>query len=306
MQIYRLFGIMYHLLNKNNVTANELAERFGVSKRTIYRDLDILSASGIPLYTVSGKGGGIRLMDNFILNKQILSENEQKEILSALHGLLTVKTDETGKTLSKLETFFNRSAPDWFEVDFSGWGTPGGEWFPLIKTAIFESRILEFDYYSSYGEKTTRRVEPHKLWFKSYAWYFRGFCLMKNSVRHFKLSRIKNLTVTDETFRERQASEIQEEPDGIPKYASKERVEKLLTFKLRLAPEMAYRVYDSFDPSQYQICNDGSFIVTQTEIEDEWIYGYILSYGHMAEVLEPERLREAVKGRAQAISNIYS
>jgi len=84
MQINRLFEIVYILLNKKTTTAKELAERFEVSVRTIYRDIDTLSSAGIPIYASQGKGGGIALLDDYILNKSVLSENEQNEILFAL------------------------------------------------------------------------------------------------------------------------------------------------------------------------------------------------------------------------------
>ena len=207
MQIERLLDITFYLLDKRSVTASELAGRFGVSKRTVYRDIDALSLSGIPIYTSKGNGGGIKVMDGFILNKSMLSEREQKEILSALRVLLTVKTDETDHTLKKLEAFFSRAAPDWFEVDFTRWGPDSGEAFASIKTAIFENRVLKFDYYSAYGEKTRRRVIPHKLWFKSHSWYLKGFCLEKNASRLFKLTRIRDIVVTDEVFDERRLAD---------------------------------------------------------------------------------------------------
>ena len=83
MQINRLFEIVYLLLEKDTITAKELAQQFGVSVRTIYRDIDILSTAGIPVYTNKGKGGGISLLENFVLDKLILSEEEQKALEKA-------------------------------------------------------------------------------------------------------------------------------------------------------------------------------------------------------------------------------
>lgn len=61
----RLFKILYYLLDKETVMAPELAERFEISVRTIYRDIDMLSSAGIPVYTTTGHGGGIHLFDKF-------------------------------------------------------------------------------------------------------------------------------------------------------------------------------------------------------------------------------------------------
>ena len=74
MQISRLFEMVYLLLERKNMTASELARRFEVSTRTIYRDVDTLAQAGIPIYTSKGKNGGIRLMEDFVLNKSVLSD----------------------------------------------------------------------------------------------------------------------------------------------------------------------------------------------------------------------------------------
>ena len=119
MQINRLFQIIYKLLDKKSLTAKELAEQLDVSVRTIYRDVEALSLAGIPVYTEQGKGGGISLLPDFVLNKSILNEWEQDEILSALSGLSAVKTLETERVLQRLSTFFNKAVVNWIDVDFS-------------------------------------------------------------------------------------------------------------------------------------------------------------------------------------------
>ena len=183
MQMNRQFEIIYLLLNKKSTTAKELAEHIGVSQRTIYRDIDTLSLAGIPIYTEKGKGGGISLLPDYVLNKSILSEQEQNEILSALQGLSSVKTAETDQVLKKLSTIFNKNTVRWLEVDFTDWSFANGKAFYDFKTAILERRIAEFDYYSTYGEMTHRRVEPIQLWFKSRAWYIKCFCLLRQDIQ---------------------------------------------------------------------------------------------------------------------------
>ena len=87
MQINRLFEMVHILLNKKNVTAKELAEHFEVSIRTVYRDIETLTFAGIPVYSSRGKNGGIRLLENYVLNKTLISQDEQNEILYALQSL---------------------------------------------------------------------------------------------------------------------------------------------------------------------------------------------------------------------------
>jgi len=297
MQVNRLFEIIYILLNKQTVTAKELAEQFNVSTRTIYRDIDTLSLAGIPVYTEKGKGGGISLLPDFVLNKSILSEREQSEILNALHGLSHVQTEETKGVLNRLSTIFNKTAANWLDVDFSDWSY-ANDFFGHFKIGILEKRIVAFDYYNAYGEKSSRQVEPIQLWFKSKAWYIKGFCLNKQGMRLFKLTRVKNVIVTDEYFTERDLLNLPpEEPN---KHENTD-----ITMKLRILPEMTYRVFDEYDENHIERQPDGSFIVSRTWPEDNWVYGYILSYGEYAEVLEPEHLRQIIKTKAQKMMDKY-
>jgi len=299
MQINRLFQIIYTLLDKKSATAKELAAQHRVSVRTIYRDVETLSSVGIPIYTEQGKGGGISLLPNFVLNKSILNEWEQTEILSALQGLSSVKTIETDRVLQRLSTFFNKSVVNWIDVDFSHWGFIAGEFFNGFKTAILSRRVAEFDYYAVYGETTPsftrRRVEPVQLWFKGKSWYVKGFCLLRQDIRTFKLSRMGNLTITDDYFAERDLAALPE-----PSNPSREKENILL--RLKIDAEMAHRIYDEFHESQAEKQPDGGFIVTTNWPEDDWVYGTILSYGEHIEVLEPTHIREIIKAKAEKIT----
>ena len=295
MQINRLFEIIYILLNKKKVSARELAEQLGVSRRTICRDIDTLSVAGIPVYTEKGKGGGISLLPDFVLNKSILSEQEQNEILSALQGLSNIKTGDTDQLLRKVSATFNKSATNWIEVDFSDWHCEN-DFFDDFKVAILERRIAEFDYYNTYGEKRFRRVEPIQLWFKSKWWYLKAFCLTKQDMRIYKLTRIKNLVITDEHFSERDWLALSENSA-----ADSHKELKWITLKLQIGPEMAYQVYDDFLESEIEKQPDGSFVVTSTVPETHGLCSFLLSYGKHIEVIEPECIRSMMKDEAEKI-----
>lgn len=286
-------------MDRERVTAKELAERFDVSRQTICRDIDALSVAGIPIYTERGKGGGISLLPDFVLNKSILNEHEQGEILSALQGLSSIKTAKTEQVLQKLSTIFNKSMSNWLEVDYSGWSHEN-DYFNDFKLAILEQRIAEFDYYNSYGDKTFRKVEPMQIWFKSKSWYLKGFCLTKQDIRLYKLSRIKNLVITSEYFSLRDSLDISGSPN-LDYYSNP----KNTTVKLRVQPEMAYRVFDDFYEGEIEKQKDGSFLVTVKYPEDNWLYCFILSFGNYVEVIEPEHIRNVIKGEAEKISKKY-
>lgn len=300
LQTSRLFEIIYLLMNKDRATAKELAERFGVSARTIYRDIDMISLAGIPVYTEKGKGGGISLLPDFVLNKSILSEQEQSEILASLQGLTQIQSADAGRVLQKLSAVFNKTAVKWLEVDFSDWSFDRQDFWGGFKSAILQKRITEFDYYSSYGEKTRRRVEPIQLWFKSRAWYLKAYDLTKRDVRLFRLSRVGNMRVTDETFAERNL--LIEETIRTPSASQRPDV----TLRLRIKSEMAHRVLDEFASVVEKQTEDGNYIVSLCWSEDNWVYGTILSFGEYIEVLEPEHIREIIRDKAKKIYAQYS
>jgi len=298
MKADRLFEILYYLLNKKYVTAGELAERFEVSVRTIYRDIDVISSSGIPIYTEQGRTGGISLLPNFIMDKSILNEKEQYDVLANLQGLFQLNLDETESTLQKLSATFNKTAANWLEVDFS-WNDSQKNSFRDLKMSILERRVVEFDYFSSHNEKTNRRVEPIQLWFKHRAWYLDAYCLMRGGIRLFKLVRIRNLTVTDQLFEKRYSTCELKEID------SREETRRDIHLCLKIAPEMAHRVLDEFDFEKEVEEKDGYFIVTTTWKENDILYGFILSFGEHIEVLEPPSVRALIKKRAQLIVEKY-
>lgn len=288
------------MLDKKSITAKELAERFEVSVRTIYRDVDTLSAAGIPVCTNKGKGGGISLIEGFVLDKSILSEQEQNEILMSLQSLSAVKCPDMEPVLRKMGAFFNKQGMNWIDVDFTRWGSDGSERekFRMLKTAILSRTMVTFDYFSSYGEKTERTVEPVKLVFKGQGWYLYGFCRVKNDFRMFKITRIRNLCCLSETFQ-------RDVPDDVFGDSNSSST-SMVTLVLKIQESMAYRIYDEFDQEYIHKNPDGSFTVTATFPQGEWIYSYVLSYGSEAEVLEPKHVREIIKKKLEEALKKYS
>ena len=282
----RLFEIVYLLLERRQMTAAELAGRFEVSVRTIYRDIDALSAAGVPVYTTQGKGGGVALMDHYILDRAAFTEEEQRQLLTALQSLPEAARAGADETLAKLSGLFRRRETDWLQVDLSRWGSVEADQrkFEALKTAILDRRAAVFTYVSSYGLTTDRRVLPARLVFKGQSWYLQAYCTEKEDYRTFKVSRILKLSVLDERFSRPLSPppiEAGEPPEGF-----------CIPVRLRFSPALAYRVYDEFDEGCVTRGADGSLVVSVSFPEDPWLYGYLLSFGLGVEVLEPERLRK--------------
>lgn len=298
MKENRYFQMVYLLLERGNMTAPELAEYFEVSVRTIYRDIDILSSAGVPIYATQGKGGGISIQDNFVLEKSVLSEHEQKQVLMALQGIRIADDENTKTLLSKLNGIFQKQNVNWLEIDFSSWTKSGAgkNNFQKLKSAIFESKIVTFHYYSGKGEIIKRVVEPLKLVFKSADWYLYGYCTIRNDFRFFKLTRIRDLAVTDYEYTRSIPNQI---------FAEEEKFE-MQTIKVTLLfdKSMSFRVYDKFDDEVIQN-EDGSFLVETVMPNNELLFSYILSCGDKVEVISPQDLRNIVSERAKKILEKY-
>lgn len=303
--INRLLGIVYALLNKESVTAAALAERFEVSIRTIYRDIEVLSQAGIPVYARKGKNGGICLMEQFVLNKMLITKEEQQQILSALLSVEATTASEEKAILQKLGNFFKTEPVNWIAIDFSDWGGGQKQLYEDIKRAILGSKVISFDYYGQNRAMSRRTVEPVQLLFKEYTWYLNAYCRERKALRHFKLTRIKRMEVSEESFAPReewyQEENVENRPDGnavpISVYAP--------TIVLWIDKKEAYRVYDRFAESEIEVLEDGDFLVRVAYPLDEWVYSLILSFGASAKVLEPVEIREEIKKRIGDMQKNY-
>lgn len=293
----RLFEIVYILMQKKKVTAVELANKFEVSTRTIYRDIEILSAANIPIYVTRGRDGGIGILEDYVFDKAILSEEEQKQILFALQGITNISSQEEKNVLERLSRLFNKKVDDWIKVDFSNWGKDNTQEkiFNMIKSAILNKNQIEFTYYNSNGEKSRRVIEPLQIWFKDKAWYLISYCKLKEDYRIFKIARIKEINILQEHF-ERE----------LPKLENNEKHNfKIIKLELEINKKMAYRVYDEFEDSEITKKEDGNFIVKVEYPENDWVYGYILSFGENIKVLSPNRAKIIIKDKLEKILKNY-
>lgn len=291
MQINRLFEIVYILLERKSVTAKELAARFEVSQRTIYRDVETLSQTGIPIYMSKGKGGGISLLPEFVLNKAVLTEEEKQDILSSMRAVSALSLSADGTALHKLQSLLGPKNCDWIEVDFSSWGHFGNdaETFELIKTAIIEKRALYFLYASGKAEKLPREVYPLKLLFKGAAWYLYAYCNLRTDYRFFKLRRIESPVLLESHFDLPIPERVLEldETDS----SNYIRTEMLISAK------MAFRVYDEI--SLYKVQDNGDFLCEMDLPDINTICMYASSFGEYATILAPREAVDAMKRRLE-------
>lgn len=299
MQLGRLFAMVHLLLNNKSMTAKELAAHFEVSTRTIYRDMEVLSQAGIPIYACKGSGGGIRLSERFVLDKSLLSKEEQEKILTSLHSLHAVSSRNMQPTLQKLSALFRMDNTDWIEIDFSKWNThhPVNKRFSMLKNAILTRRVITFQYSGMDGQTRPRTVEPVKLLFRGMDWYLSGWCRMRKAYRSFKLTRMDMLSVTEETFVPKPATALETSPC--------EQIEAPnINVTVKIDLKMAYRVRDEFSLKQREEVSDGFLIHFQMP-DTDWLYQYLMTYGSSLTVLEPQRVREELVNRLRETLHRY-
>lgn len=307
MKINRLLEITIILLNRGSITARELADRFGVSIRTIYRDIEDLSSSGIPVYATQGAGGGIRLLENYSINKTLISDRERESLIFALQQLQVTRYPEVDSILEKLGTIFKTNASELIQVDFSPWGSDPNQFNNLnnIKSAILNSVMVGFDYVTARNERSRRMLEPLRLIYKGNAWYVWGWSVEREDYRTFRISRIRNLRLTDNRFdrgRERIPAKGGQEADSDVDTASET---PYVTTTVKFTDKVLSRLYDDYNDDQMLDNHDGTYTVTMTFPLDEWVYGYLLSFGPEAQVLGPDFLREEIAARVRKMLGHY-
>ncbi len=308
MKLDRLLAITMLLINRKRITAAELADYFEVSVRTIYRDLEAINQAGIPVIAYQGTKGGYGIMEEYKLDRQMFTAEDLNSIIIALKGVSTTFGDQKfNEAIAKLKILTPESEvktlkPDQLILDFSPWGGCNKQQakVDVLKEAIINCRLIAFQYTNYQGETNTRRVEPMVLILKGFTWYLYGYCCAKKDFRVFRLSRIRNLSIIDESFqcREKTFDKLsldQEWPH-----------EKMVKLKLRFAPHLRAVIEDYYDAENVRPEADG-FLIVETELPDEeWSYNYIMNYGEGIEVLEPEHIREIIRKKAQRIAALYS
>lgn len=308
MKIDRLVSIIMLLLDKKRISAQDLANMFEVSPRTIYRDIDTITMSGIPICSTSGVGGGFEIMQNYKIDKKVFSSADISTILMGLSSLSNmIRGDELVNALAKVKSFIpaDRAKDIEFKanqvlIDLSPWmGNRNIQpYLEMVKTALQESRLLSFEYADRFGNTTTRTAEPYQLVLKSSHWYWQGYCYKRNDFRLFKLSRTYNLHVLDEYFTPRDSIKPQLNIDEI--------LETLqTTITIRIHKSVMDRVLDYCAYEHFLPDGDEHYLVTFPFIENEYHYNILIGFGDKCECIKPLHIRSEIKRRIHDIAAIY-
>lgn len=308
MKADRLVSIVMLLLERERVGAQELADLFEVSLRTIYRDMDAISMSGIPLCSKSGAGGGFEILPEYKVDKKVFSADELSALLMGLNNLLgMVRREDLVHTLAKVRSFIPAGRARDVEIkanqiciDMDPWMGNGNirQHLEIVKSALQENKLLSFTYIDGHGNKTERVVEPYQLVLKSGRWYFQGYCRSRNDYRLFRLSRMTDLQMLQETYSPRDYEK--------PILDIEPLMETLQTdIKLRIHRSILDRVLEFC--TQDRVAPDGEeyYLVDYPFIERDYYYDMLLGFGDKCECLEPAHVREELKRRIERMASVY-
>ncbi len=296
MKIDRLIGIITVLLQKDKVTAPELAKRFEVSRRTINRDIEDISKAGIPIVTAQGSGGGISILDSYKMDKALLNDDELQAILSGLKGIDSIsKASYLAKMIEKLSAKDNHIQVDnSMIIDLSShYQKPLTQKIDVIKNAIHARRCVSFRYYYEKGE-SARCIEPYRLIFKWSSWYVFGYCLDRKAYRLFKLNRLWDIRILDKGFIPR---EIPESALQFDDYFSSHTIHLKAVF----SESEKYRLIEEYGVHCYGVTEDGKLLLERDFASYDHMRSWIFSFGDKVTILEPRQLCEDRKKQAAAI-----
>jgi predicted DNA-binding transcriptional regulator YafY len=308
MRIDRMLTIVVMLLNRDRITARELADKFEVSVRTVYRDIEAINMAGIPVISFSGNDGGFGIMENYRIDRQLLTLSDMFTILSALKGVNTgLKAIELDSAIEKISSLVPKEKSDemklrfeQFVIDINPWGYSDKHknFLKKIQSSITSNSLLKIKYSSTKGESLGRTIEPMTLILNGYTWYLFAFCKNRNDYRVFKLTRIKSLNIMQQNFIRRESSY----KDYIKQDNESNSNVHLV---LRFSPGIRTRVEEYFNEDQIDVQENGDMIVKVSYPENEWVYSTLLSYGEFVEVLEPPHIRKIIYEKAKIIMGHY-
>lgn len=309
MKIDRLVAIIMVLLDRDKVSAAELADMFEVSARTIYRDLESINQAGIPILTTSGPGGGAEILKTYKVEKKLFSTTDIATLLMGLSSIQSnIPSEKIVSTLAKVkgmvppdqqkELYFRARQ---IKIDTTPWIHAGGlsDVIETVKSALDGQQLLRFAYRDIKNQTSLREIEPYRLLLKGEDWYMQGYCLKRQDFRTFKLLRMQELQILHETFEIREFAIEQLDNTSFQD-------KRLVPAKLRIHEEIRDRIAARFG-SACLIPDGPAYYIANIHLPiDTLACQYLLSFGNCCVCLAPEEMREMLRTQSKEIYAFYS
>ncbi|WP_151736024.1 helix-turn-helix transcriptional regulator ['Paenibacillus yunnanensis' Narsing Rao et al. 2020] len=300
-KIERLISIVMILLQKNIVSTTEFSQLLNVSKRTIIRDMETLSLANIPIYALHGVHGGYGIMDEYKIDKRLLSSKDLENILTALGGLgQLLVSEDVALTIKKIESMVGSGAgKSSVHLSFYNWDgrTEMIPYLKMCQEAIMQTKLLAFDYVDRGGSLTNRQVEPYQLHFSEMSWYLRGFCVDRMDYRTFKLSRMEKLQMTPRTFVPREADELPVQQHYEP---------ELVTVKALVAHSIKEQFVERFGHKSIQPYDSGRSEVFIEVPQDRYGFQFLAGFGTNLEIIGPQSYADDFRMFLEDLIRLYT
>ena len=314
-RIDRLTAILIHLQSKQIVKAEEIADRFNISKRTVYRDLRALEEAGVPLGAEAGKG--YYLCDGYYLPPVMFTKKEATSMLLAgkLVEKLTdeVTTNDYQSALFKIKSVLSNADKEFLTelnsfVDIKIIPAFSGEngqcnYLTDIQHAIVSQKVLCIDYHSYYKNESikNRLVEPIGLCYYGNTWHLIAFCRYRNDYRDFRADRIEQLSITETSFE-------RDKLKSMDKYfqtliQSNDIIEIIVRFDKKLSSELRSQKYYFGFISEKIIDNRVEMAFLNDSVE--YVGNWLLRFGKNIEIVKPRTLIDHMKSIAKELSKHY-
>lgn len=302
-----LLGMLFTLLSHDRVSAERLAEKYEICKRSVYRYIMALELANVPIYVNKGRYGGYSVADTYKLPVSFFTDAEYSAVLTALkavngelHGSIL------DSAIEKIEANVKR-AKSGFAVRGDGLIIDGGPWgnatgyktkLQLLEKCVAENLVLEIDYCDREGEVTHRTIEPHTLVFKQGLWYVYAFCHMRGEFRLFKIGRIGDAHLTEKTFVKRCFEGV-----TLP-FEQWVSSSEIISAEFQADKTLGSDLEEWLGVENVWRKGDGYFAAADLPF-DRGLVSKILSYGAKLKVISPSQLREQVISVAKEIAAEY-
>lgn len=307
MQINVLLDIFFELLQKQKLTASYLAEKHGISARTVYRYVEKLSEN-VPLQIKRGRNGGVFLSECYKLPQNFLTAEEYacaQEAFSVAYEqfgderFLQAKSKLFAQEKSERKNVLLTEEVGSFFIDCSGWDGLDAftEKLRLFKTCIAERYTLAIEYLSPRNERVSLKIDPHALLFQKHAWQAYAFCHEKRTFRSFRLGKILCAVQTGERFVKR---DFQEEL-----IRAKTILTKTIDVRLEISKASLSAVQDWLGAERLRQQGE-KWYADVTLPDDETLTGTLLAFGANVQVLAPKSLREKIVKETKKTMALYT
>lgn len=302
-----MLGILFDLLSKRSATSKYLAEKYGVSVRSIYRYMEQLEAAGIPLYTIRGANGGFAIIDTFRFTSSFMTENEYKQTINALTAIVDSVPNKTLESaLNKLKSSIRNEFSTYnitsgnLIIDAGPWGDAVGykSKLSVIQKGIEEKLSLNITYHDRNGQITERIIHPYIVVFKQGLWYVYAYCTLRQTFRFFKIGRIEKANILKQSF-VRKSLDKEMLPLDFWNNSTKAR-----TVTMEVSSKYLSDIEEWLGIENIKNI-DGKIIAEAKLPYDEGLVSKIMSFNDGIKIIQPKELISRIIESAKHILNIY-